>query len=133
MARPSAPFTEARRLTAWVRVAGRGPANAGGWFLKSLTHSHELRDPFILAYSLEGLAWVASTEHRAPRSARLLGAATGLRAVIGSPVAAPALHAHETLTTAVRGTIGADRFEREHAAGASLTIEEAVAYALDQP
>jgi non-specific serine/threonine protein kinase len=115
-----------------IAQTGGDADQAAARFLQSLAHSRDTGDPFILAYSLEGLAWVACTEDRAARAACLLGAAAALRALIGSPLASPVHDTHQTLLAEVRDTLGADRFQLEHATGAALTLEQAVTYALDR-
>jgi hypothetical protein len=55
-------------------------------FRFALRGGHAIGDSFIMTYSLEGLAWAARVQGNPARAAHPLGAAEGLRAVIGSPI-----------------------------------------------
>jgi predicted ATPase/class 3 adenylate cyclase len=86
-----------------------------------------------IAKDLEGLAAVAVAQAQPERAARLFGVAEALRAAIGAPLP-PAEHAeHERFHSAGRAALGEEAFAAAWAAGRVLSLEQAVAYALEQP
>jgi predicted ATPase/DNA-binding CsgD family transcriptional regulator len=91
-------------------------------------------DMLGLAPCLEGLAWLAAGEGGdVVRTARLQGAADRMwRAVASAPRLGLAdLDAeHDTARRRARQALGGQRYEREHAAGAELSTDGAVQYAL---
>jgi tetratricopeptide (TPR) repeat protein len=80
---------------------------------------------------LEGLAGVAAAQEQPERAARLFGAAEALREVIGEPLAPAYRAAHERDVAAVRALLGDATFEAAWAEGRSMTLEQAIAYALE--
>ncbi|MFJ8668051.1 AfsR/SARP family transcriptional regulator [Streptomyces sp. NPDC093600] len=62
-------------------------ATARTWHLRALTAARATRDPRARALALEGLAGAESLDGGASRAAWLLGAAAGLRAGAGAPLA----------------------------------------------
>jgi len=80
-----------------------------------------------IAECLEGLARVAEPSER---SARLLGAASALREVAGTPLPLAERSDHERLIDAVRGTVRQAVFAVAWDQGRAMSLDEAVAYAL---
>ena len=64
---------------------------------------------------------------------RLLGTAQTLREAIGSPMAPPDRPLVARAVAAARRSLGDDAFSTAWAEGRALTLEQAVAYALDEP
>jgi DNA-binding CsgD family transcriptional regulator len=91
-------------------------------------------DMLGLAPCLEGLAWLAAADGDFPRTARLLGAADRMwRAVASVPrFGMTRLDAERAqVERRARDAIGDRQYEREYAAGAAFSTDEAVRYALD--
>jgi hypothetical protein len=102
---------------------------------ESLALMGELGDRHGIVYSLEGLALVATTTETTPaaleRVARLLDAAAALRAAIGAPQPPNERAGHERSVAALRAVLGEVAFEAAWAAGRALSLEQAIAYALE--
>jgi non-specific serine/threonine protein kinase len=91
-------------------------------------------DMLGLAPCLEGLAWLAAADGDFPRTARLLGAADRMwRAVASVPrFGMTRLDAERDMVESrARDVLGERQYEREYAAGAMFSTDEAVRYALD--
>jgi predicted ATPase/DNA-binding SARP family transcriptional activator len=80
---------------------------------------------------LEGLAAVAVAQAHSERAARLFGAAEGLRELSGAPLAAADRAEHDRSVAAVRTALGEAAFTAAWAAGRALSLEQAVAQALN--
>jgi non-specific serine/threonine protein kinase len=91
-----------------------------------------LHDTLSLTLALEYLAWAAAAGGDHLRAARLLGAAgRQFRARGGSPLSGGGyLRAHQDCTDKARAGLGDAQFERELQSGGELTLEAALAYAL---
>jgi non-specific serine/threonine protein kinase len=107
---------------------------------ESLAIRWELGDRRGVAASLEGLAALAAvraterpsdeTTAAAKRAARLSGAAQALRMLLGTRLS-PTDHAeHQRAIAPARAALSQQTYEAERAAGAELSIEEAIASAL---
>jgi non-specific serine/threonine protein kinase len=91
-----------------------------------------LGDKRRLAECLEELAGLAAALGR-PHSAAMLGGAAGaLRESLGSPAEPMEQASIETTTGTARAALGDAAFAAAWVAGQALSLEEAVAYALDQ-
>ncbi|MFE5703396.1 protein kinase [Rhodococcus koreensis] len=106
-----------------------------GLLENSLRLTRLVDDPLCSALCLEALAWLAADEHRSRRAAVLMGTAEGLGQAVGSPkVHIPALRTyHEKHELQIRRALGERAFESAYRRGMSLSLHEAVAYALDEP
>jgi tetratricopeptide (TPR) repeat protein len=82
------------------------------------------------AYGLAGLAGLALAQHRPEVSARLIGASGHLRKVIDAAVWPGMQAADGARTAAVSRALGATAFGVGAAAGARMTIPDALAYGL---
>ncbi|GAB3567472.1 LuxR family transcriptional regulator [Amycolatopsis endophytica] len=91
-------------------------------------------DPSGIALSLETLAWCATAERRFNHAARLLGAAATAWRLSGAGRIEPALQQVSETRAALpaREALGRAAFEQEHARGAAMSFEKAVAFALDE-
>jgi predicted ATPase/DNA-binding SARP family transcriptional activator len=89
-----------------------------------------LNDPRQIAVTLESIAAVAATNGRMERAARLLGAARQVRVRLGAVGAAPEQAETEQTANAGRRALGDAAWSSLVEAGRALTLDEAVAYAL---
>jgi predicted ATPase len=98
---------------------------------EQLTTWRGLGVPRYLARCLESIGLIAAAAKRGTRAARLLGAAAALRATVGE-LQAPHWRAEiERETTCAREALGEPRWSAAFAAGRALSLEEAVAEALE--
>jgi predicted ATPase/DNA-binding XRE family transcriptional regulator len=111
---------------------GRGDADgASAHFSEGLRQMHLIREPLMAANCTMGLAWVACRRGRLERAAMLHGATVGLFGLVGASVLPVFRAEHEAHLALVRDGLGDERFLRASAAGQSLHLDEAVAFALD--
>lgn len=75
---------------------------------------------------------MATAEGRAARAARLGGAAAALREALGIPLPLGQHADRDRTVQAIRTALSDEAFEAAWAEGATLTLEEAVAVALDE-
>jgi non-specific serine/threonine protein kinase len=108
--------------------AGDVPA-AARHYAESLHWLWEGGDTWYLAGPLEGLATVALDTGEAAQSARLLGAAAGIRERSGSTIWPAERKRLERAVAATRATLGEENYAREAAVGRTLSLPEVVAQA----
>ncbi len=103
-------------------------------FKEALVLSAQLGEKRNSAHGLEGLAWVATRRGNWGRAATLWGAAQML--LEGGEAAryanAPERSLDEGAMAAGRSHLGAEVFEAAWAKGMAMTLEQAVAYALEE-
>jgi predicted ATPase/DNA-binding CsgD family transcriptional regulator len=90
-------------------------------------------DMLGLAPCLEGFAWLAAREGDLARAARLQGAADRMwREVVNVPRFGISRleEEHDTTYGRARQALGEQRYEQEHAAGAALSTDDAIQYAM---
>jgi predicted ATPase/DNA-binding CsgD family transcriptional regulator len=92
-----------------------------------------LPDPYITALTLEMLAWTAARQESHQRAATLLGAAGEVLAGLGRSLIAMHRADHDECEQLSRTALGQAAFAAAHAHGRAFTVEDAVAYALDEP
>ncbi|MFN8633969.1 MAG: tetratricopeptide repeat protein [Chloroflexota bacterium] len=97
---------------------------------ESLTSLRELRDRRCIPLCLEGLACTETGADWAERAARLFGAAHATQATTGAPAPPADLADYQRTEADARASLGAERFAEIWEAGAALSLDEAVAYAL---
>jgi predicted ATPase/class 3 adenylate cyclase len=98
---------------------------------ESLTLFRELGDKGNLAACLEALAAVAAGQGAAERAAQLLGAAAGRRESLRVALT-PTERAHsERCAAGVRATLGEEAFTARWAEGQRMTLEQALAFAVE--
>jgi hypothetical protein len=104
---------------------------AAALYMESLVVFHEREDLIGIAACLDGLAGAAGAQGRPVHAARLFGIAQGLRGVAGdqSPLGARADYEHDVVTT--RAQLEPATFDAARAEGRAMTLEQAIAYALD--
>ena len=96
---------------------------------EALRAFHEAGDPGGVADVLESLAALVAELQNAEQAVRLLGAADGIRAAVGCvrfPVRQPS---YEAELGALREALGEEAFAAAWSAGASASLDDAVAYA----
>ena len=84
-----------------------------------------------IAACLEGLAAVAGGQGQAARAARLAGAAAALREELGAPVAPGDRSWYEPAIAHARAALGDAGFTAAQSEGRAMTLEQAIAYALE--
>jgi non-specific serine/threonine protein kinase len=100
-------------------------------FAEGLRVAATLRQPFHIVYGLEGLASIASAKGEWERAIRLAEAALGVRESSGS-AAAPQLRARtDDYVLKARQAVTPELAAIARAEGRAMTIEQAVAYALN--
>ncbi|HZC05829.1 MAG TPA: DUF4062 domain-containing protein [Ktedonobacterales bacterium] len=85
-----------------------------------------------LAYVLESLAWGSAMVGSRERAARLLGAAAAQREALGQTRWPHFREEVETEVAATREALGEERWAEAYAVGAALSLDEAVAEALEE-
>ncbi len=124
-------WSEAHSLEALGRLAfRRGQLDRAEALLRrSLELRHDLEDARSLPWSLEVLGWIAAARRQAQRAARLLGAAEALGETVGGslPVTWQTDHQHAVEGAGLAGSAS----ESAWWAGRSMSVDEAVAFALD--
>jgi non-specific serine/threonine protein kinase len=116
-----------------ARIEG-DPARAVVLHRRALRYYRAIDDRGNLAASLETLAGALGAVGQPDQAARIFGAAEALRAQHGTPILPGEAAMVEADLAQVRSALGRKAFTRARAAGARLTIDEAMAEAIgDQP
>ncbi|MEV4078461.1 helix-turn-helix transcriptional regulator [Nonomuraea fuscirosea] len=104
-------------------------------FLTSIRICRAIGYRYGAAWAIESLAWVTAAQGRDDRAARLLGAAASIREILGLSLPGFQVYAgaHQECEAAVRERLGDEAFEAAVEEGAGLDVDEAVAYALEDP
>ena len=92
----------------------------------------ELEFKDVIGYCFEGLAAVLVLTERAEEAAKLLGAAEMLRESLGVELAPAEQSTHTETVNAVRARLGEVRFGDVWRQGRELSLDEAIAYALEE-
>jgi predicted ATPase/DNA-binding winged helix-turn-helix (wHTH) protein len=87
----------------------------------------------MAAWTVSELAGPELALGRPERAARLVGAADEALRVLGAPRHPGDVDEHERVVADLRGALGDDELQRLFAEGAELSLDEAVALALDEP
>jgi non-specific serine/threonine protein kinase len=117
-----------------VRLLQGDAAGANMAFVEGLGWQQQVGDKVFMTYCLIGLGGVAAKAVAgapASRAVRLLGAAEALREVIGAPLLPPFLTQYERIVAGLRSDFDEAAFEAAWAEGRALTLEQAVALALE--
>ncbi|WP_113701385.1 helix-turn-helix transcriptional regulator [Nonomuraea lactucae] len=101
---------------------------------QSLTFNRTLDDPLGVGVNVEVLAWIAATESRHERAARLLGILDTVWQAIGAPLSGYGhlAHYHDECEHLTRNALGTSAFEAAFAWGARLSYDDALAYAVQE-
>lgn len=108
-------------------------ALAGERLRESLALLKPLRDRRCIPLTLEGLACIHVGPAWADRAARILGAAQVMQATTGAPSPPSAAADYRRTVADARLALGPDPFERAWAAGAAMSLDEAIDLALSPP
>jgi len=106
---------------------------AEGLYKESLASLRELGEKWLISLCLEELAGVACAQGQHARAARLWGAEETLCEAIGATVRALYRADYERGVATARAGLGEEAFEAAWAQGRTMTLEGAIAYALDEP
>ncbi len=99
-------------------------------YKESLTLSQETGGQEGVATALEGLAAVAGMQGQPVRAARLFGAASSLRTPLGAPLTPIDRPSYQHTVAAIRAQLDEPAFLNAWTAGQALTLEEAIAEAV---
>jgi predicted ATPase/DNA-binding SARP family transcriptional activator len=105
---------------------------AAAFYAESLALGQEQDHRISVLASLEGLARVAAVSGQEERGARLLGAAATHREALGVPLPPHLRPGNERTVAAVRAALGEAAFAAAWTEGRAITLEQAVADALQQ-
>ncbi|MFL5807405.1 MAG: ATP-binding protein [Roseiflexaceae bacterium] len=115
-----------------VATAQGDLAPATAYLARSLQLYRMLNSPRGVAECFELLAGVAAAQSQATRTARLLGAAEALRELIAAPLSAVERMGCEQAVSTTRAQIDPATYAAAWAEGRALTLEQAIAYALQE-
>jgi non-specific serine/threonine protein kinase len=109
-------------------------AGAAGLGRESLRIKHTINDLVGIVLVIEQLAWIAASDSQSTRAAVLLGAAYRIWPTVGQPLFGSKYHiaAHEESEERARQAIGGVAFDTAFRHGVDLTLDEAIAFALDK-
>jgi non-specific serine/threonine protein kinase len=105
---------------------------AAFYFGQSLMLNRELGDKVHIAGCLAGLAWVAAAKGHPAAAARLLGTVEPMLEILGAVLDPSDRLPYDQNLRAVRAQLDDASWEAEQAAGRAMTLEQAVAYALEE-
>ena len=100
-------------------------------FRASLAQMREIGDHWGILHSLRGLAAVAAAQRQPLRAARLFGATEALLSTTGLQLEPSEQIEHDQYIGVARAQIDERAFAAAWAAGRALTLEQAIAEALD--
>jgi DNA-binding CsgD family transcriptional regulator len=99
-------------------------------YIESLTLRQETGEKEGIATALEGLAVVTGMQGQPVNAARLYGAASSLRTLLGAPLTPIDRPLYQQTIAALRAQLDEPTFLNAWAAGQALTLEEAIAEAV---
>jgi predicted ATPase/class 3 adenylate cyclase len=106
-------------------------AEARVWYEESLVICQDVGYTSVTIFVLEGFAALAATQGQAARAARLWGAAMQLREASGQPIHPADQPQYDATVAAAHAQLDQASFAAAWAAGRTLSLEQAIAYALD--
>jgi len=129
-----AKLLAARSLRGLARVAAHVGTHceAGKYYREALALSAEMGGKQLIADCLDGLAELASQQDQAQRAASLSGAADALRRSIGAALDSDDSADHAEYLSAAREALGEEAFAVAWAGGEAMSLEEALALAMDE-
>jgi predicted ATPase/class 3 adenylate cyclase len=116
-----------------VALAQGDYERAEALYEESLAIFQELGSQWGIANALKKFAKLAGVKGQRERAARLLGAAEALREAIGAPMHLPERSDYEQIVTELRSALGDEAFAVAWEEGRAMTLEQAIAYALEHP
>jgi Tetratricopeptide repeat len=99
-------------------------------YQESLTLRQQTGEKEGIATALEGLAAVAGMQGQAVRAARLSGAASSLRTLLGAPLPPIDRPSYQQTVAALRAQLDEPTFLNAWTEGQAMTLEEAIAEAV---
>ncbi|WP_245966311.1 ATP-binding protein [Sphaerisporangium album] len=110
-------------------------ARAAAMVKQGLRFNGALDDWFGVGICLEVLAWMASGDGDHERAARLFGALSGIWQAVGTQLSVfgHLTRYHDESVTRTRDALGDPAYRVSAAQGARLTLDEALAYAVEEP
>jgi hypothetical protein len=105
---------------------------AADTFAECLVTARKSESRWIMGTILEGMAGVAAARREKERAARLFGVADAVRTRMGVRVRPTERAFYEHDVRALRNELGDERFAAAWNDGRSMSLEEAVAYALGE-
>jgi predicted ATPase/transcriptional regulator with XRE-family HTH domain len=105
---------------------------AADTFAECLVTARKSESRWIMGTILEGMAGVAAARREPERAARLFGVADAIRTRMGVRVRPTDRAFYEHNVRALRNELGEERFAAAWNDGQSMSLEDAVAYALDE-
>jgi predicted ATPase len=114
-----------------VEDAEANYSRAGRRYAESLAVRWDLGDRRGVAESLTGMARAAMASGRAERAVRLFGTADGLIRALGATLLFGVQPASEDELSGARHSLGDEAFAAAWAEGQAMTLEQAIAYALE--
>ena len=108
------------------------PARARDCVAQSYTLLGDMGYQFVHHYLLQVLAFIASARGDAPRAARLLGAVEHLRRTDQTLTASIIGRVFDPYIERAQTALGPEAFAREQAAGAEMTLDDALAHGLKE-
>ncbi len=115
----------------WVAHRRGDPEGAETLLKESLALVTRVGDKYQIAWTLEQLAGVAGTMGSFERAGHLLGAAGRIREEVGLPIPPPYRDDYDRAMSTTRGALGEIAFARAWEQGYSMTLEQAIEYALN--
>jgi tetratricopeptide (TPR) repeat protein len=118
-------------ILGWVAMREEKWDRAFARLGESLEVRFEIGDQSGSAWCLERLAAVAMEQKQSEKAARLFGAGAALRASIKSVIDPADQPAYDSKILSLQRRLGKERFTAAWDEGRALTLEQAVAYALE--
>jgi hypothetical protein len=128
---------DAERLTHALGAVGHLERDDGNYdraravYQESLILRREVGNQFALAQSLEDFAVLAGREQQHDRAVRLLGAAEPICETLGASTPVTDATDYQRTLAEGRAALGEARFATAWAEGRALSLEQAIAYALE--
>jgi non-specific serine/threonine protein kinase len=108
-------------------------AQAAALYSQSILNWQAIGNSGAVAHELECFAFIAIAHSQARRAARLLGAAEALRASLGSTMTWQEQAEYDHHLATLRAQMDEAALAKGWAAGQALTMEQAIAFALEEP
>ena len=118
---------------AHLALARGDTARAAALYREALRARVELGDARSIPLCLDGLAWVACAEGGFERAAHLLGAQAALRERVGAIVPPTVRPVHDSTIAKIHASLGETVFATLWQEGRSMSLAQAISYALDEP
>jgi tetratricopeptide (TPR) repeat protein len=120
-------------MLGWVAMRERDWDRAIARLGESLEVRQEIGDKGGCAWCLERLAGVAMMQGQPERAVHLFGSAAALRSSIGSVIDPVDQANYKKNLNSLRAKLGGEEYKAAWDEGRALTLEQAVAYALENP